>query len=200
MADGSMVMENDANKVIQSVKDACNPTVKADKLSFYLSDCLKIKKLSMYEAYLLQWEIINYTRMGYILPAWSGRVRISTCLAILNQKLLALIFDDMDCAKQSEEWGREALHLCSEKRTHYIMDRYMEFLNAGYNDAGLFRELLSVRENYASMSDSEGPYHVEVFPYHYFEPERILLGKERLNIEKTIGTDTENLLIALNIS
>lgn len=192
-------MENDVKKVIQSVKDAGNPTVKAMKLSFYLSDCLKIKKLSMYEAYLLQWEIINYTRMGYILPAWSGRVQISTCLTILNQRLLALIFDDMNCAKQLEEWGREAMNMCSDKRAHYIMDRYIEFLSVGYNDDDFFRELLSIRENYASMSDSEGPYHVEVFPYHYFEPERILLEKENLNIEKNISIDTETILVELNI-
>lgn len=192
-------MENDVKKVIQSVKDASNPTVKAMKLSFYLSDCLKIKKLSMYEAYLLQWEIINYTRMGYILPAWSGRVQISTCLTILNQRLLALIFDDMNCAKQLEEWGREAMNMCPDKRAHYIMDRYIEFLSVGYNDDDFFRELLSIRENYASMSDSEGPYHVEVFPYHYFEPERILLEKENLNIEKNISIDTETILVELNI-
>lgn len=192
-------MENNAKKIIQIIKNTENPIVKAMNLSFYLSDCLKIKKLSMYEAYLLQWEVINYTRMGYTLPAWSGQVQISTCLTILNQRLLALIFDDMNCAKQLEEWGREAMPLCSEKRTHYIMDRYIEFLGAGYNDDNFFRELLSIRENYASMSDSEGPYHVEVFPYHYFEPERILLEKEDLNIEKNISIDTETILVELNI-
>ena len=53
----------------------------------------------------------------------------------------------------------------------------MEFLNVNTDDTGLLRELLTVRENYATLSDEEGPYHVEVFPYHYFEPERILLEK-----------------------
>ncbi|MDE6641080.1 MAG: hypothetical protein K2K63_11180 [Acetatifactor sp.] len=155
--------------------------------------------MNIYEAYLLQWEIINYLRDGYILPAWNGRVQISTCLEILNQKLLALIFNDVNCAKQLVDRGKEALDLCGERRTHYIMDRYMEFLNVNTNDTGLLKELLTVRENYAALSDEEGPYHVEVFPYHYFEPERILLEKININTEKNIGTDIETILIELNI-
>lgn len=70
-------MDNNVKKVIQSVKNVNNPTVKAKTLSFYLSDCLKINKINIYEAYLLQWEIINYLREGYIVPAWNGRVQIS---------------------------------------------------------------------------------------------------------------------------
>lgn len=133
------------------------------------------------------------------MPAWNGRVQISTCLEILNQKLLALIFNDVNCAKQLVDRGKEALDLCGERRTHYIMDRYMEFLNVNTNDTGLLKELLTVRENYAALSDEEGPYHVEVFPYHYFEPERILLEKININTEKNIGTDIETILIELNI-
>lgn len=53
----------------------------------------------------------------------------------------------------------------------------MEFLNIGFDDTGLLRELLTVRENYATLSFNEWPYHVEEFPYHYYEPERILLEK-----------------------
>lgn len=192
-------MDNNVKRVIQSVKNINNPTVKAKNLSFYLSDCLKIKKINIYEAYLLQWEIINYSRDGYILPAWNGRVQISTCLAILNQKLLALIFNDVNCAKQLENWGEEALDLCCERRTHYIMDRYIEFLNVRPDDTSLLRDLLTVRDNYATLNDSEGPYHVEVFPYHYFEPERMLLEKINMNKEKSIGIDTETMLIELNV-
>ena len=163
------------------------------------SDCLKLNKLSIYEAYLLQWEIINYSRNGYILPAWNGRVQISTCLAILNQKLLALVFNDKNCEKKLEDWGKEALNLCCERRTHYIMDRYIDFLHIRDNDTSLLRTLLNVRENYATMSDNDGPYHVEVFPYHYFQPERILLEKMDIDKEKNISTDIETILIELNV-
>lgn len=193
-----MTIDNNVKKVIQSVKNVNNPTVKAKNLSFYVSDCLKTNTLNIYEAYLLNWEIINYLREGYILPAWNGRVQISTCLAILNQKLLALIFNDVNCAKQLENWGKEALDLCGERRTHYIMDRYVDFLHIDVNDIGLLRELLSVRENYKTMSDDDGPYHVEVFPYHYFEPEKILLEKRNMNNEKNICIDIETILVGLN--
>ena len=192
-------MENNVEKVIQSVKNVNNPTIKAKNLSFYLSDCLKLNKLSIYEAYLLQWEIINYSRNGYILPAWNGRVQISTCLAILNEKLLALVFNDKNCEKKLEDWGKEALSLCCERRTHYIMDRYIDFLHIRDNDTSLLRELLNVRENYATMSDDDGPYHVEVFPYHYFQPERILLEKMDIDKGKNISTEIETILIELNV-
>ena len=117
----------------------------------------------------------------------------------MNQKLLALTFNDVNCAKQLEDWGKETLDLCCERRTHYIMDRYIEFLNVSTDNTGLLRELLTVREKYATLSDEEGPYHVEVFPYLYFEPERILLEKTNMNKEKNIGTDIETILIELNV-
>lgn len=72
-------------------------------------------------------------------------------------------------------------------------------MNARPDDTSLLRDLLTVRENYATLNDSEGPYHVEVFPYHYFEPERMLLEKINMNKEKSIGIDTETILIELNV-
>lgn len=193
------MMENNILKIIQEVKNTCNPTIKAKKLSFYLSDCLKKKEINIYEAYLLHWEIINYTREGYILPAWNGKVQISTCLAILNQKLLAVAFDDIKCTEQLIAWGLEALKLCTEKRTHYIMDQYSEFINVSYNSDNLLQELLSIREKYRFMSTNAGPYHVEVFPYHYYEPEKILLEKRDMSKEKNINMNVETMLIELNI-
>ena len=63
---------------------------------------------------------------------------------------------------------QDAFGLCKEKRKHYIMDRFEEFMNMDENDEVLFRELLDVRNNYRKLSDNEGPYHVESFPHHYF--------------------------------
>lgn len=191
-------MENDILKIIQEVKNTSNPIIKAKKLSFYLSDCLKKQELNIYEAYLLHGEIISYTREGYILPAWNGRVQISTCLAILNQKLLALAFNDIKYMEQLVEWGLEALKLCTEKRAHYIMNRYSEFINVSYNSDNLLQELLNIREKYRFMSTNDGPYHVEVFPYHYYEPEKILLEGRDMSKEKNINMNVETMLIELN--
>ena len=194
-----------SSDLIQDIKKTDNPARKAAKLSFYISDGLRNQELNLYEAYLLQQEVLNYTREGYILPAWNTKVRIATCLALLNQRLMALAFHDRKYAQLLKKWGMEAYTLCAERRAHYIMDRYSDFLEincTGADDCvheGLLRELLNVRGNYDRLSDNDGPYHVEVFPYHYFEAERILMEKMDLAGEKQISEDTEAILIELSI-
>ena len=54
-----IIMENNVNKVIQYIKNVYNSTVKEMNLSFYCTDCLKTHKMSIYEAYLLQGEVVN---------------------------------------------------------------------------------------------------------------------------------------------
>lgn len=87
-------MKEDINTIIQAVKGTDNPKLKAARLSLYLSNMLREKEINIYEAYLLNGEVINYEREGYILPAWNGWVSISTCLEFMNQRLLALAFKD----------------------------------------------------------------------------------------------------------
>ena len=191
------------NKILQDVRNTDNPTIKAIRLSVHLSDMLRENKINIYEAYLLQGEIISCRREGYILPAWGNTVQCSTvqisdCIAILNQRLLALVFKDYKYADLLKDFGIEALHLCKEKRAHYIMDDYMEFININAGADSLLYKLYNARQNYNSLSDEEGPFHVEEFPYHYCEPEKILLGKENLQSMKSISGDIETLLIELN--
>ena len=191
------------NKILQDVRNTDNPAIKAIRLSVHLSDMLRENKINIYEAYLLQGEIISCRREGYILPAWGSTVQCSTvqisdCIAILNQRLLALVFKDYKYADLLKDFGIEALHLCKEKRAHYIMDDYMEFININAGADSLLYKLYNARQNYNSLSDEEGPFHVEEFPYHYCEPEKILLGKENLQSMKSISGDIETLLIELN--
>ena len=191
------------NKILQDVRNTDNPTIKARRLSVHLSDMLRENKINIYEAYLLQGEIISCRREGYILPAWGNTVQCSTvqisdCIAILNQRLLALVFKDYKYADLLKDCGIEALHLCKEKRAHYIMDDYMEFININAGADSLLYKLYNARQNYNSLSDEEGPFHVEEFPYHYCEPEKILLGKGNLQSMKSISGDIETLLIELN--
>ena len=191
------------NKILQDVRNTDNPAIKAIRLSVHLSDMLRENKINIYEAYLLQGEIISCRREGYILPAWGNTVQCSTvqisdCIAILNQRLLALVFKDYKYADLLKDFGIEALHLCKEKRAHYIMDDYMEFININAGADSLLYKLYNARQNYNSLSDEEGPFHVEEFPYHYCEPEKILLGKENLQSMKSISGDIETLLIELN--
>ena len=191
------------NKILQDVRNTDNPTIKAIRLSVHLSDMLRENKINIYEAYLLQGEIISFRREGYMLPAWGSTVQCSTvqisdCIAILNQRLLALVFKDYKYADLLKDFGIEALHLCKEKRAHYIMDDYMEFININAGADSLLYKLYNARQNYNSLSDEEGPFHVEEFPYHYCEPEKILLGKGNLQSMKSISGDIETLLIELN--
>lgn len=193
-------MENSTLNMIQNIKETDNPILKASTLSFYISDGLKNQKLGLYEAYLLQWEVIINTREWYMLPAWSGKVQISTCLALLNQKLLAHIFKDSSCIQLLRQWGMEASELCAERRAHYIMDRYHDYLDIDCErNEHLLKEMLHVRKNYDAMSYDDGPYHVEIFPYHYFEPEKILLEKTDLSGEMSVAEDVETILTELNI-
>lgn len=186
-------------ELIQEMKETDNPILKAARLSFYISDGLKNRKLHLYEAYLLQQEVICFSRDGYLLPAWNGKVHISTCLTLLNQRLLAQVFHDTDYVRMLMQYGAEAFRLCAEKRKHYIMDRYHDYMNLDCGQEDLLTRMLAVRESYGSLGDDGGPFHVEVFPWHYFEPERILLENKDLSSEKYISEDTERILIECNI-
>lgn len=192
-------MKEEFNKILHTVRNTDNPSIKAMHLSIYLSNMLKEGRINIYEAYLLQGEIINYSREGYILPAWNGIVGISKCIEILNQRLLALAFKDEEYANVLKGFGHEALKLCKEKRTHYIMDNYDEYLNMNDESVDWLQKLYHIRKNFVSSSFEEGPYHMEEFPYHYFEPEKMLLDKEELQNMKRVSTDIESLLIELSI-
>lgn len=185
--------------IINEVKKSNHPAVRASRLSIYISDKLREKKLSLYEAYLLQCEVIRYKRDSYTLPAWNNKVQISTCLELLNQKLMALAFNDIDYMKHLEIWGMEAFYMCGEKRPHYIMDKYSDFLKADYDSRNLLLELLDIRKKYDSLKYDDGPYHTEAFPYDYFEPERILLDKIDLSKDKFINKEIETILIELSM-
>jgi len=184
--------------IVKEIKKYDNPTIKAKKLEFYISDLLHAHKLKIYEAYLLYNEVLSYRKDGYLMSAWGGRVQISTCLELLNQRLLALVFEEKANSDLLMEWGLEALQLCAEKRTHYIMDRYEEYIHIQDNNDRLLYDLLDIRRKYSLLDDKGGPYHVEVFPYHFFEPEKILLEKSINLCQKTeINPEIENIMIEL---
>lgn len=166
---------NNASALIQSLNGTNNPAVRAAKLSFFISDGLKSGALNIYEAYLIQWEKIGFER-AYTLPAWGGRVRIASCVELLNQRLTALALGDGAGAERTAELGAKALRLCAEKRPHYIMDKYEEYITLQNNSAPLLRALSEVRRDASRMELDKGPLHTELFPYGFFEPENVLLN------------------------
>lgn len=192
-------MTDDFNKILLDVRGTDHPSIKANELSVFLSKMLKEKSIDIYEAYLINGEVINYEREGYTLPAWNGIVNISRCLAILNQRMLALAFKDDEYASVLKEFGLEALHLYKGKRAHYIMDHYIEYININDESKDLLQFLYDIRQDYNELSFDDGPYHNELFPYDYYIPEKILLDKEELQNRKNVSSDIEELLIELNI-
>lgn len=195
---GEVELKKEIENLISYVKYESNPLIVANKLSYFLSDALREDKLNLYEAFMINWEEIRFRRIGYTKSAWNGKVRIATCLTILNQKLLANVFDEQIGAEELKVWGLEAYNFNDEKRTHYIMDRYNLFLDA--NDSPiLLEELLKAREEYSERGNDNGPYHTEVFPYDFYKPEEILLKKGQNEYIKNLDESIEDLIVELNM-
>lgn len=187
------------DELLEMINQTENKSILAAELSWFISDALKTNSINIYEAYLLNGEVLANRRKSYLQPAWNEKVQISTCLGILNQRLMALVFRKTLYAKQLKEWGLEAFKICGEKRPHYIMDRYREFIDINVssdNDVELLRELINIRERYDFCSYDEGPYHNEVFPYEDFEPENLLINHISID-EKEVREEIQNVLIEL---
>jgi len=186
--------DTEVENLIEHIRIQNNPLVLANKISYFIADALKGDQLNLYTAYLLHWEEIRLRRIGYMKLSWGGKVRISTCLAILNQKLLAHMFDEHAGAETLGDWGEEASRLNRENRPHYIMDNYIRYLHA-VDSPELLEKLQRVRDRYDTLSDEEGPYHTEVFPYHYYRPEELLLQKTgQVESRKNLDDEVEKII------
>ncbi|KAF2342342.1 hypothetical protein [Flavobacterium tistrianum] len=188
--------QEDMDDLINKIKSTDHILVKANKLSYFISDALRENQITLYEGYVLNLEIIKLNRISYTQPAWNKSVQISTCVTILNQYLLAKIFDNSAGAEMLKKIAAEAFLLNKEKRSHYIMDHYKSYFENN-NSEKLLQDLLEIRNNYDKLSDDDGPYHVEAFPYHFHHPEKILLEKNN-SLDQNISSEVENILIYLN--
>lgn len=194
-------MEKEILNLIEGVKNEINPFIIASRVSRFIVDSLKKNKINIYEAFLLNFEVIRLNRLGYLQPAWNGRVRISLCIAILNQKLLSHVINESSMEEKLLIWGLEAYRINKEKRPHYILDRYTDFLEA-HKLPELLEELLYIRCNCKKLDFDDGPYHMEEFPYGYCNFEGILLNQgpiEEFRINKNLSEDVEELIVELNL-
>ncbi|WP_160680799.1 hypothetical protein [Clostridium sp. C8-1-8] len=192
-------MREEIDTLIVKIKSTINPSIIATDISSFISESLKKDKISIYEAYMINMEVLKFNRLGYIQSAWDRKVGINQCISILNQKLLAHVFGEDASAENLKEWGIEAYSLYKEKRNHYIMDEYISSLNA-YNLQKLLGKLQDYRDYYKDLSFDEGPYHFEVFPYLYFSPEKELLANtDKTEYKKNLSEDIEDLIVELNL-
>lgn len=192
-------MKEEIEALVSKVKSRVNPSIAAADISGFISESLKEGKISLYETYMINMEVLRFERSGYMQPAWGKKAGINQCLSILNQKLLAHVFWEGASAEKLKIWGIEAYSLYRMKRRHYIMDEYVSFLDAD-NSPKLLDKLQTYRDFYKDLSFDEGPYHFEVFPYLYFSPEKELLeNKGKSKYDKNLSEDIQDLIVELNL-
>lgn len=186
----------ESNELIAKLEEKENPSVKATLLSRYISIALRTDEMTLFEAYNLYKEVIKFTRQSYTEPAWNESVRITTCLQMLNMKMMAYLFSEPKSVGLFDMFAKESYKLNTEKRQHYIMEHYYNYLDF-VNNVGELNKLSEIRKSKIKSFD-RGPYHTEVFPYEYCSPEELILSSNLLN-DKIMREEIENLIIFLNI-
>ena len=191
-----MELEEKAKALIESVKAQTTPGNRSLDISVFVSQGLRGKELNLYEAYLLSGMKMEFTRLSYVQPAWSNRVRISILLELLNLRLLAAVFEEKGEEVRWTRYAEEAYSMNQERRPHYILDHYQEYLEETISSK-LLQSLKDVRSSRSKPFDN-GPYHTDVFPYNKCKCEELLLqGKTLPRRNKKVCSAIENLLVEL---
>ncbi len=169
-------------------------------LSGYISRGLSEGWLSLYEGYILNSEEICLMK-GKGKGFWRTPVYISTCLKILNQRMLAILYDDTEYAVQLKKIGLEAMRLNQEKRKHLILDDYLSYLECEKNEK-LLRRIEYTRDFFEQIiadNYDDGPCTVESFPYEYCAPEKLLLSDNPKLVKTPIGDDIQDIIVEIGL-
>ncbi len=189
-------MDERAEALGESVRGQINPGNRALDIGVFVSQGLRDKTLTLYEAYQLSGMKMEFERLAYVQPAWPDRVRITILVELLNLRLLAAVFDEKREEAHWLAYAKEAYDLNREKRPHYILDRYPECFQEPIPPEFL-QTLQAVRAG-RSKPFNKGPYHTELFPGDECNCEELLLqGKTLPPAHKTISGVMENLLVEL---
>lgn len=176
-----------------------HPLIQADELQVYISSRLRDGSVDLYSAFLLQHEGLRIRRNGYLQPAWNYTLSISGLLQIYMICLTARAFGADRMTSVAEDWFSEDIALLQERRPHFFTDRLS--VGRSLTTDGAFLQLLSdMRDRYQSLSDDDGPFHVEVFPWDYAAPERELLkpgSQPQFGQTSPVDPEIENLIVAL---
>lgn len=181
--------------LLKDLRWSSNPSSRACNLKTFVAITLRNGQITLYEAYLLQGESLTFARAAYTQLAWHEyhRVGISTLLALLNMKMMSVLFQDEAGVKLWNDWALEAYQWLKEKRTHYLADDFPAFLNAD-KDLAYCTKLQEIRSK-KRKSFNKGPYHDEdEFPYRTCAYETMLLNGERFPKEQQISDPIADLL------
>lgn len=177
------------------------PLIQADTLSQYIARRLSAGNLDLYSAFLLAHEATRIRRYGYLQPAWRYQLSISGLLRIYMLGVTATAFQIEGVVSVARHWLMNDIALLVEKRPHFFTDRIGKI--ELFTDIPFLTTLSDMRDQYASLPDDEGPYHVEVFPWDDASPERELIrpnSQPAFNNTRNIDPEVETLLVELATS
>ena len=189
-------MRQDIKNLLEEMNpDATTPVI-ANRIDHFLSDAMREKTVSLYEGYLLNSEILRLKRCY---GNWNNSVQISTCIMILNQRLLADFFRNEPAIDTFRNWGLEAYALNHEIRKHYILDKYPLLMEPEV-PRELLEHLYQVRLNCENMSFDEGPFHDERFPWEDYSPEELLLNGTNHLDYMVLSEDISDLIVEISVN
>ncbi|MEP3479110.1 MAG: hypothetical protein ABJZ55_07685 [Fuerstiella sp.] len=176
-----------------------HPLIQSDDLLHYIADRLRDGDVNLYSAFLLAHESLRIGRNGYLQPAWNYNLSISGMLRIYMHYLTARAFGADRMATVAEDWLVNDIPHLQEHRSHFFTDRLSDARALMTN--GSFLQSLSVmRQKSDSLSDDDGPFHVEVFPWHYAAPEREILmphSQAEFRNRTPVDSEVEDLIVDL---
>ena len=150
------------------------PALVAQELRQYLSNRLRAGNLDLYSAFLLAVDVARIERISYRQPACPQKLSISGLLGLYMLGLTAAALKLDRPTKQIREWFIEDSNLLYENRKHFLTSKP----GAGatlFDDHTFWKMLSDLRRDYDTLSDDDGPYPNEVFPWNDAAPERELL-------------------------
>lgn len=175
-----------------------NPLIVANEIGRFIADGLRDNSVTLYSALLLNQDVLRLKRIGYRQPAWQYRLSISGVLALYMQYLFGLAVGDANVVGTTSKWLEEDFSLLGEQRKHYVRRCLAELPNIEPSEEQLI-ELSRIRSQYKVLPDDDGPYHTEVFPYDYYSPEDVLLGKSSATVTKgKIEPEVEELMLLIS--
>lgn len=151
-----------------------HPGICANKIGRYVISRLKADTINLYSAYLLMHEALRLKRRCYTLPAWGRTLSITGLLEIYFDYLTGMALKCAREATESAEWFVADLSLLHEKRAHFLVDG-LSLGRSLLTDRTFHQRLSTLRGDYDNLSADDGPFPLEVFPWHFAAPERELL-------------------------
>ena len=153
-----------------------NPLIVADAVGLFISDGLRNENVSLSSAFLLNQDALRLRRLGYRQPAWQSQLSLSGVLALYMQYLFGMTVGEISIVKTVAVWLEEDVPLLGDTRNHYIKE-FLARMPLIEPSTKQLIDLSRIRSKYDVLSDDDGPFHTEVFPYDYYSPEDVLLGR-----------------------